>query len=294
MSISSVFSSMSIARHQPAVVLNRRSTINEAIMAMSEKGVRHAIISEDGRKVDGLLSAKAILRYIVEQIKSESEKPGENLNQAFELTAYSIANKAPITASTSTSVPDLMAIMSKNNIGILPLVDEKGELKAILSERHLLKLFEENPMFIKVADIMSSPAISLDAKSTIMDAIETMAKHDMRRIPITDEGVLHGVVTILDILKFLAVLHAEGAIAEGRHGPLFENNVMKIASLDPKCIDCGEDLSGAVRKMDSNHIGSLIVMSDGKPVGIITERDFVLKLPKLRSVAFMVNVVLMP
>ena len=58
------FSVTSIARHPPAVILHSDSSAKEALCMMSEKSVRHAIVSDDGRKMDGIVSAKDILNYL--------------------------------------------------------------------------------------------------------------------------------------------------------------------------------------------------------------------------------------
>lgn len=286
------FSVTSIARHPPAVILHTDSSAKEALCMMSEKSVRHAIASDDGLKMDGIISAKDILNYLGggDKFKIVEEKFNRDIYKALRSSISSIINRRPIIGNTTASLPDLMSLMAKHDIGMLPLLSKDATIWGVLSERHLFKLFEENQMFVRVFEIMTKPLITLDAKSTLLDTMKTMIKNDIRRIPIMKEGNLWGIVTVKDIIRFLASPYVDEAIAKGLSDYLFNTNISKIATVNPKTVSPEVDLSDAVKTMNSFNVGSLIVMTGGRPVGILTERDFLLKLPKLRGVEFMTDV----
>ncbi|MGA2572700.1 MAG: CBS domain-containing protein [Candidatus Methanomethylicaceae archaeon] len=288
----SSFAATSIARHPPAVILRTDSSARDAIKMMAEKSVRHAIVSNDGRKIDGIVSAKDILNYLGggEKYKIVETSCSCDILVALGSSIDPIINRKPVIASTTASLPDMMNLMSKHDIGMLPLLDENGIIWGSLSERHLFKLFEENQMFVRVFEIMSKPLITLDSKATLLDTMRVMIKNDIRRIPIMHEGALWGIITVKDVIKFLASPYVDEAINKGLCDYLFTSNVSKIASQNPKTVGPDEDLCDAVKKMNSFNVGSLIVMSGGKPVGMLTERDFLLKLPKLRGVEFITDV----
>jgi CBS domain-containing protein len=286
------FSITSIARRPPAVILHTDSSAKEALHMMAEQSVRHAIVSDDGRRMDGIVSAKDILNYLGggEKFKIVEERFNGDIYKALKSSISPIINRKPIVGSTSASLPELMSLMAKHDIGMLPLLDGKMKIWGVLSERHLFKLFEENQMFVRVFEIMSKPLITLDAKSTLLDTMRTMIKNDIRRIPIMNEGNLWGIVTVKDIIRFLASPYVEEAITKGLSEYLFNTNISKIATTNPKTVSPEVDLCDAVKTMNSFNVGSLIVMTGGRPVGILTERDFLLKLPKLRGVEFMTDV----
>ncbi|HRR54427.1 MAG TPA: CBS domain-containing protein, partial [Candidatus Methanomethylicus sp.] len=202
----SVFPVTTIARHPPAVVLTQDTSSRSAILKMAGKSVRHAIVSDDGRKMIGIVSAKDILNYLgggdkFEIVKRDCEG---NILRALESPISPIVNRTPLVGSTSSSLPDMMRLMAKHDIGMLPLLDGASEIWGSLSERHLFRLFEASQMFVKVFEIMSKPLITLDLKSTLLDAMRMMVKHDIRRIPIMNEGELWGIITVKDIIRFLA------------------------------------------------------------------------------------------
>jgi CBS domain-containing protein len=265
-----------IARHPPALILPMNIRIIDAIKLLSEKNVRHAIISNDGIKINGLLSVKDILRYIRKK----------SFNILWE-TIEPIVNKKPIIGKITDEIPNLIKIMAKYDIGVIPIVDEEMKIWGLFSERHLFKLFSDVQTFIRVSEIMSKPLITTDIKSTIDDVVELMLDNDIRRIPIVSKNKLIGIITIKDIIRFMASNYFENIINKELNP--FEINALKIASLNPKTISPEVDLSEAVKIMNSNNIGSLIVVHNDKPIGIITERDFILKIPKLNGVEFIID-----
>jgi len=54
----------------------------------------------------------------------------------------------------------------------------------------------------KVADIMSSPAITITETTTVVDIINLFSEHAINRVPVVDEsGGLCGIITRADLLK---------------------------------------------------------------------------------------------
>lgn len=288
----SSFAVTSIARHPPAVILRTDSSVTDSIHQLAEKSVRHAIVSDDASRLDGIISAKDILNFLGggNKFKVAGLDPSKNLYDALGHSIRPVVNPRPIVGKTTASLPETMAIMAKHDIGMIPLLEPNGTIWGSLSERHLFKLFEANQMFVRVFEIMSKPLITLDAKSTLLDAMRTMVKNDIRRIPITREGDLWGIVTVKDVIRFLDSQYVKDTIKMGLCEYLLNVNVSKIATTNPKTCDPDEDLCDAVKKMNCFNVGSLVVMSGGRPIGMLTERDFLLKLPKLRGVEYITDV----
>lgn len=288
----SSFAVTTIARHPPAVILKTESTVTESIHQLAEKSVRHAIVSNDGRRLDGIISAKDILNFLGggNKFKVAGLDPRKDLHGALSSSITPIVNPRPIVGKTTASLPDTMATMAKHDIGMIPLLEPDGTIWGSLSERHLFRLFEANQMFVKVSEIMSKPLITLDVKSTLLDAMRTMIKNDIRRLPIMREGELWGMVTVKDIVRFLDSPYVQDTITKGLCEYLLNVNISKIATTNPKTCDPDEDLSDAVKRMNSFNVGSLVVIASGKPIGMLTERDFLLKLPRLRGVEFITDI----
>ncbi|RLF47097.1 MAG: CBS domain-containing protein [Thermoplasmata archaeon] len=74
------------------------------------------------------------------------------------------------------------------------MVTERDVLTKVVAEG-------KDPKNVKLEDIMSSPLISIEPKTTLYEAAKKMALLNIRRLPIMDGGKLVGVITETDLLK---------------------------------------------------------------------------------------------
>lgn len=74
----------------------------------------------------------------------------------------------------------------------------------LLNITYLTSLIEDTQHLkeIKVKDIVQSQKlITLSPQDTVKDALEIIAKKNIRTIPITEDGMMVGIVSVLDIVK---------------------------------------------------------------------------------------------
>ena len=105
----------------------------------------------------------------------------------------------PITAT----IQEAARVMSGAEIGSI-LVTEKGKYVGIVTERDLLKKVVAmglDPTKETVKNVMSSPLITIDENEYIETANDLMNKNDFRRLPITRDGEIKGIITSRTILK---------------------------------------------------------------------------------------------
>lgn len=105
----------------------------------------------------------------------------------------------PITITGEQTVGDALQMMQDNHIGGIPVVDNKGMLIGIVTNRDLR--FETN-MQRPIAEVMTREnliTISSTDNETIMHALQT---HKVEKLPVVDkDGKLIGLVTYKDITK---------------------------------------------------------------------------------------------
>lgn len=86
-----------------------------------------------------------------------------------------------------------------------PVVNDKGDLVGILSEKDCLKVLIDMSMHelpgANVEQYMSKKAVTLNATTSIMDAVELFQKNVFRRFPVVDGAKLVGLLTRRDILR---------------------------------------------------------------------------------------------
>lgn len=116
-----------------------------------------------------------------------------------------IAVKDVKTIEEDESVVKAADIMSQYNIGCL-VVTKNGKPIGIITERDLLKRVIVpclDPRTTKVSKIMSKPLIYGDPDMDLVYAAKFMLNHNIKRLPIINNGKLVGIVTFTDILRTL-------------------------------------------------------------------------------------------
>ena len=106
------------------------------------------------------------------------------------------------TVSAEASATDASKKMAEDKVGYVIVLDG-GKPVGMVTERDLVtKVFakEKNPGETKVTSFMSTPLVTIDPDDSIDKAVETMAKHGFRRLPVVKENIIYGIFTARDVL----------------------------------------------------------------------------------------------
>jgi len=101
-----------------------------------------------------------------------------------------------------TPARDAMKIMIENDIG--SLLVEKGSDYGIVTRKDIVNKViarGKDPMEVKVKDIMTEPILTVSSDMSITETARLMAKTNVRRFPVVDDGKLVGIVSNSDILR---------------------------------------------------------------------------------------------
>lgn len=108
------------------------------------------------------------------------------------------------TVPPKVSVTGLLEDLARYNVGALVVVDEKGTLVGIVSERDVVRRLNERGaelLSVPVSEIMTSPVVTCEPGDAIDGLAETMTERRMRHMPVLEDGRLVGIVSIGDIVK---------------------------------------------------------------------------------------------
>lgn len=123
-----------------------------------------------------------------------------------------------------------------------------------------------------VRDRMSSPAITVDVKTSIAEAHSLMRRHDIRRLPVTQRGKLIGLVTWTDLMR-AQPSPAFKLSASEVSARLGSAGVREIMTPDPITIGPDAPIEAAAVIMRHEKIGGLPVVQGKALLGVITESD---------------------
>lgn len=134
----------------------------------------------------------------------------------FELVFYHVLSKKKVAEMMRKDPPDKIdsnltvtaaAIIMRQTSRSILVVVEDGKPIGIVTETDLVRrVIGENlvPTEIKVREIMSTPLITIDSKSTVLDAAKKIQKYGIRGLPVMDNDKIAGMFTVTDIALAVA------------------------------------------------------------------------------------------
>jgi CBS domain-containing protein len=107
----------------------------------------------------------------------------------------------PRSIGASASVVEAARLMREEHIGSLPIIDNE-KLVGMITDRDITtRVVAEasDPKLTSVGDVYSQDLISVEPESDLEEALLLMARHQVRRLPVVDNGKLVGIVAQADI-----------------------------------------------------------------------------------------------
>ena len=116
-----------------------------------------------------------------------------------------IMTKAIISVNTETTVFQVAKMMEQGGIGAV-LVKKDGHLSGIVTDRDYATKIVANNLSsdTSVEKIMSSPLITINYDESISAAAERMTTKKIRKLAVTNDGNIIGLITSTDLVTKLA------------------------------------------------------------------------------------------
>ena len=113
----------------------------------------------------------------------------------------------PTSIDPSQTVGDAARVMRDQDVGSLP-VTEQGRLVGVITDRDItvrVVAFSRDPSMTTVEDVMTPDPVTVHFEAPVEKALAVMRSHQVRRLVVVDdEGLLVGLVSLDDVLEFLA------------------------------------------------------------------------------------------
>ena len=134
-----------------------------------------------------------------------------------------VMTKNPIFVHPEMSINDVRALMDKQKIGHLPVLDKSNALVGLMTKKDLLKagpssatsldMYEISYLLSKmtVKDVMVKKVITVGETEVVEEAARIMADNDIGCLPVLRDNLLVGIITDTDLfhvfLKAFGVRH---------------------------------------------------------------------------------------
>lgn len=151
------------------------------------------------------------------------------------VTVENIMTKDVKIAKVDQTVNVVANIMSRNNIGSVVITGTEDTVPlGIITERDIVRIAGTTGIVMLMLqllarDIMSKPVITINAKSSLKDAIQTMQLKNIRRLPVVNDEkrIMVGIITDTDIFKTIMsspslLTTVSGSIVIEQYKPVYE------------------------------------------------------------------------
>jgi len=112
---------------------------------------------------------------------------------------------------TTTTVYEALKVMGEKNIGAILIIDG-SELKGILSERDYARkivLKDKSSKETFVDEIMESNVFTIKLSDNLENCMELMSTKRIRHLPVLEEGIVVGIISISDVVKAIIELQKD-------------------------------------------------------------------------------------
>ncbi len=167
---------------------------------------------------------------------------GSYLKEVLGLSVETNMRPEPPTVSPLDTTSIVMDLMTRENVGSIVVV-ENDQPVGIITEKDMLERVikaGKNPELTLARDVMSKPLVTIDAERTIADALETMHRHNIRKLIVTKEGTLVGLTTerrLLEIAHGHYMMKALGSLETIDGHELHRIRVAYVSTYPPR--ECG-------------------------------------------------------
>ncbi len=120
------------------------------------------------------------------------------------MKVYDTMTAKPICISPMEPVSTAARLMKRHNLGALPVCDDQGRLRGILTDRDIVVrgvAADLDPADTPVRELMSRGLCSCGAQEELSEALAAMRRGQLRRLPVLEEGKLVGMVSLCDLIR---------------------------------------------------------------------------------------------
>lgn len=130
------------------------------------------------------------------------------------MTVQDIMTRFPTTLGVDDSITKAAQIMRDEDIGVIPVVDADGGPVGIVTDRDIVvkSIAEGHDVDSPVAECMTPHPDTIPHDITVEQATRQMAKHQVRRLPVVQNGRLIGILSLGDIAGSAAPTQAKAGI----------------------------------------------------------------------------------
>jgi CBS domain-containing protein len=173
----------------PVYVVSPDETVARARNLMLRHKIGRLVIIEDNKPI-GMVTKKDIVKRLNQAEPQWRRRPIDDI------PVRKVMTESLITIFPDATPRQLAELMSENNIGGLPVVNNKDEVIGIATKWDLIKYFSKLELDLKVKDMNIEPALTVHRHHTISHIIHELQANSIdRAIVLEDNDKPVGIIT---------------------------------------------------------------------------------------------------
>ena len=115
-----------------------------------------------------------------------------------------LMNPCVVTVEPTASAALAARLLSRHNVGSLPVCGEDGRLRGMVTDRDIVLrcvAAEDDPAQTLVRDIMTRGCAAVSPRDDCRAATRLMAAQQVRRLPVVEDGKLVGILSLADLAR---------------------------------------------------------------------------------------------
>ncbi len=99
------------------------------------------------------------------------------------------------------TVVEAAQLMQKHNVGVIPVCDQSGVIGLVTDRDIVVRnvAHSKSPQDTPVKDVMTSQVTTVSSDTDINEASKIMSQNQIRRIPVVENNMLVGIVSLGDL-----------------------------------------------------------------------------------------------
>ena len=220
---------------QPLVAVESTSSLLKATEQMAHRAVRRLPVVDENGDLCGLLSADDVITLISEElfvVKGALAKQRPTLAPARSsrsLTGH--FRKDVVAVPAEATLESVARAMDERGVGSVLVTDDESRAVGIITDRDLsgwaVTAAGRSERGASAFELMSHPVVSVAPEVPLEHVVGLMRERGIRRIPVLDDGVAVGIVSLDDVLAALA-RELSNVVTSARHGIAKANRLRRL------------------------------------------------------------------
>jgi hypothetical protein len=131
-------------------------------------------------------------------------------------TVEHLMSSHEVTIACNETLLHAAQLMKQHDVGFLPVMDGE-QIIGVITDRDLVirAIAEQKDMLEEVQKVCTEKIVHIEPEAMLDEAAEKMSRNQVRRLVVSKNGKLHGIITLADLAREKQSDHAAGHALSG-------------------------------------------------------------------------------